>query len=104
MALFVDGPASSITDMTDQDAGLLDVAEVSAINVTTKIRLAHDEIATDLKLWLNKPRALLFTPWLPSLHLDQIVVTAELKRWETLYALALFYRDAYFSDLVDRYQ
>jgi hypothetical protein len=104
MGLFVDGPATTILDMTDQDSGLLDVAGVNGINATTKIRLAHDEIATDLRLWLNKPKLAAFVPWAPALHLDQIVWTPELKRWETLYALTLFYRDAYFSELVDRYQ
>jgi hypothetical protein len=38
------------------------------------------------------------------LRIEQIVVTAPLKRWETMHALALVYRDAYFSQLVDRYQ
>jgi hypothetical protein len=40
----------------------------------------------------------------PVLRIEQIVVTAPLKRWETMHALALVYRDAYFSQLVDRYQ
>jgi hypothetical protein len=104
MALFVDGPACTIDDLTDQDAGLLAVALNTGINVTTKIRLAQEEIATDLLLWLNKPKAAMLLPWTPSLHADQIVVTPELKRWETMHALALVYRDAYFSELVDRYQ
>ena len=34
----------------------------------------------------------------------EVVVTPPLKRWETMYALSLVYRDAYFSQLVDRYQ
>ena len=45
MALFVDGPASTIDDLTDQDSGLLDVAETNGINVSTKLRLAQEEIA-----------------------------------------------------------
>jgi hypothetical protein len=104
MALFVDGPASSITDLTDQDSGLLDVALDNGINVTTKLRLAHEEIRTDLQLWLLKPRPALPMPWAPVLHIGQAVVTPSLKRWETMHTLALVYRDAYFSQLVDRYQ
>src|ERR1022692_4058465 len=104
MALFVDGAACTIEDLTDQDAGLLAVAVNAGINVTTKIRLAQEEIATDLHLWLNKPKAAMLMPWTPALHLDQIVVTPPLKRWETMHALELVYRDAYFSELVDRYQ
>jgi len=108
MALFVDGPACAIDDLTDQDAGLLAVALNTGINLTTKIRLAQEEISTDLLLWLDKPKSAMLSPilapWTPALHIDQIVVTPELKRWETMFALALVYRDAYFSELVDRFQ
>jgi hypothetical protein len=104
MALFVDGPACTIADLTDQDAGLLDVALSTGINVTTKLRLAADEIHTDIRLWLVRPRRGIEFVWLPSLRIEQVVVTPVLKRWEAMHALALVYRDAYFSQLVDRYQ
>ncbi len=104
MALFVDGPASTIDDLTDQDAGLLDVALSTNINVSTKLRLAVDEIRTDLQLWLNRPKPTLELVWGPKLHIEQIVITPPLKRWEAMHALTLVYRDAYFSQLVDRYQ
>lgn len=104
MALFVDGPACTIEDLTDQDSGLLDVAQTNGINVTTKLVLAQKEIETELRLWLLRPRPTLELLWGPSLRIEQIVVTAPLKSWETFRALALVYRDAYFSQLVDRYQ
>ena len=104
MALFVDGPACTIADLTDQDAGLLDVAVSAGINVTTKLRLAAEEIRTDLRLWLTKPRTITEIVWGSVLKVDQVVVTPPLKRWEALHSLALVYRDAYFSQLVDRYQ
>ncbi|HWE52420.1 MAG TPA: hypothetical protein VG273_21670 [Bryobacteraceae bacterium] len=104
MALFVDGPAFGIDDLTDQDSALLDIALDNDINVTTKMSLALDEIKTDLQLWLLKLRPTLETLWIPALRVEQIVVTPALKRWETMHALALVYRDAYFSQLVDRYQ
>ena len=110
MALFVDGPASTIGDLTDQDAGLLDVALNTGINLSTKLRLAIEEIRTDLHLWLIRPRSALYPViapepvWGPTLRIEQIVVTPPLKRWETMHTLALVYRDAYFSQLVDRYQ
>jgi hypothetical protein len=104
MALFVDGPACTIDDLVDQDAGLLPVAETTGINVSAKLRLAKEEIETDLDLWLIKPRPTMEMLWGPVLRVEQIVVTAPLKRWETMHALALVYRDAYFSQLVDRYQ
>ena len=105
MALFVDGPAATIDDLTNQDSGFLEVAQTCGINATVKLALAHDEIETDLELWLQR-----FRPdgagmiWQPSLGIEQVVVTPPLKRWETMQSLALFYRDAYFSQLADRYQ
>jgi hypothetical protein len=104
MALFVDGPASGVDDLTNQDSGLLDVSQTCGINVTTKIALAHDEIEADLQLWLDRPRTSMDMVWSPALHIGQVVITPALRRWETMQALALFYRDAYFSQLVDRYQ
>jgi hypothetical protein len=110
MALFVDGPACTIQDLTDQDSGLLDVAQTTGINVSTKLRLAVEEIRTELHLWLIRPRTALYEligpelGWEQAVQIGQIVVTPSLKRWETMHALALVYRDAYFSQLVDRYQ
>lgn len=104
MALFVDGPACTIEDLIDQDAGLLPVSDVTGINVTAKLRLGQEEIGTDLELWLTKPRPTIEMLWGPVLRVEQIVINAPLKRWETMHALALMYRDAYFSQFVDRYQ
>ncbi len=104
MALFADGPASTVADLTDEDSGLPDVAATCGINATTKIRLAHEEIASELGLWLDRPRPSLDLVWAPSLRIEQVVVTPELKRWESMMALSLVYRDAYFSQLADRYQ
>ncbi len=109
MALFVDGPTSTIEDLTEQDAGLLPVAQITSINVSAKLRLAQEEIGTDLELWLIKPRLAVDMSWAdvlwrPVLRIEQVVVTPPLKRWETMHALELTYRDAYFSQLVDRYQ
>ena len=104
MALFTDGPAPTIDDLVDEDSGLLDVAENTGINVTAKLRLAHAEMATDLQLWLNKPRPMMEMLWAPSLRIGQIVVTPPLQRWEKMLSLAMVYRDAYFNVVVDRYQ
>jgi hypothetical protein len=104
MALFVDGPVSTIDDLTHQDSGFLDVAETCGIDATTKLWLAHEELETDLELWLDRPRPTLELVFGPLLHIEQVVVTPSLKRWGTMQALSMFYRDAYFSQLVDRYQ
>jgi hypothetical protein len=104
MALFADGPASTIDDLTNQDSGLLEVSEVCGINVSTKLALAHEEIESELQLWLDRPRPTVEPIFISALRREQIVTTTPLKRWETMTALALFYRDACFSQLADRYQ
>jgi len=104
MPLFTDGPATTVDELTNHDSGLLDVARNCGINLTTKIRLAHDEIATDLHLWLERPRPAVDLAWGPVTRNEQIVVTDPLRQWETMMALSFVYRDAYFSQLADRYQ
>jgi hypothetical protein len=101
VALFVDGTSVSIEDLVDHDAGMLDTAQTSGINLTTKIRLARQEIQNEVEIWLNR-----LTPRLPAIatRVEQIVVTSPLKRWMAMHALELVYRDSYFSQLVDRYK
>ncbi len=103
MALFVDGPANTVDSLRDHDSGLLDVAAACAINVTTKIRLAHEEIDGELRYRLERPRALELQPF-AGLRVDQVVFGDNLRRWEAMLALSKVYEDAYFSQLVDRYQ
>ena len=45
MALFTDGPISSIEDLRGTTPQLLDVASAEGIDVTRKLALAQDEIA-----------------------------------------------------------
>ena len=54
MALFTDGPVSSIEEMTARDSQLLTVANVEGIDVTQKIALAQDEIALELGIMLSR--------------------------------------------------
>lgn len=95
MALFVDGPVSTAGDLARLDAGLLDAAESHAINVTSKLELAHDALASDVQLWLDR---------LGTFRLEQVVTTDAIRHWERMQALALVYRDAWFADLAERYR
>ncbi len=108
MALFMDGPACTITELTEEDSGLLATAESVGINVTAKLRLAMGELRSELEAWLIRPRASMSAvpglAWSQPARVTQVVVTPELKRWEKMQALSMVYRDAYFSQLVDRYQ
>ena len=104
MALFVDGPACTIEELVDQDAGLLETAQTCGINLTTKVRLAAQDVENELQVWLDRPRSLIRRFSAGGIRIDQVVVTPPLRDWLTMHSLELVYRDGYFSQLVDRYQ
>jgi len=48
MALYTDGPISSIEELTARDSQLLSVAGTEEIDLTQKIALAQDELGLEL--------------------------------------------------------
>ncbi len=104
MALFTDGPASTMEDLTAQDSQLLDVASVEGIDVTQKLALAQDELALELDALLTRLSYVDQLFWLaPQPNLGSVVVTPALKLWHTFRSLEMVYSDAYNSQLNDRY-
>ena len=104
MALFTDGPASSMEDLTAQDSQLLDVASVEGIDVTQKLALAQDELALELDALLTRLSSVNQLFWLaPQSSLGSVVVTPALKLWHTFRSLEMVYSDAYNNQLNDRY-
>jgi hypothetical protein len=104
MALFTDGPVSSIEDLTGQDSQLLNVASVEGIDVTQKAVLAQNDLALELVSILNRTACLDWMFWLaPAPKLSSVVVTPALRLWHTLHALEMVYADAYGSQLNARY-
>jgi len=95
MALFTDGDVSGIEDLRGYDTQLLDVANIEGIDVTRKLKLAQDEIAAEVAVMLAGAS--------PTVDPGRIVVTTPLKLWHVFLALELVYRDAYRSQLNDRY-
>ena len=91
MALFTDGPVSTIEELAEHDSQLLNVATVEGIDVTTKVRLAQEELAIELDGLLTRPR------------LDHVVVTPPLRLWHAYRSLEMVYGDAYNNQLNDRY-
>src|SRR6185369_8888666 len=98
MALFTDGPVSSILDLTARDTQLLNVAVAEGIDVTQKLALAQDELALELGALLSRASAG-ESLWAPQPDIGSVVVTPPLKLWHTLRTLELFYADAYCSQL-----
>ena len=104
MALFTDGPVSSIEDLTAQDSQLLNVANVEGIDVTQKLALAQEQLALELITLLDRMTFVNQWSWLaPPPSLKTVVVTRALKLWHTFRALELVYADAFASQLNDRY-
>jgi hypothetical protein len=94
MALFTDGPASTIEDLAAQDSQLLNVANSEGIDLTVKLGLAQEAIGIELEELLRRGS---------SFHLSQVVVTPAVRLWHTYRTLEWVYRDAYHSQLNDRY-
>jgi len=104
MALFTDGPVSSIEDLTAQDSQLQNVANVEGIDVTQKLFLAQEELALEIKTLLDASRGPEQAFWLAAQPtIENVAVTPALKLWHTFRALEMVYRDAYPNQLNARY-
>ncbi len=104
MALFTDGPPATVEDLVALDSQLLTVANVEGIDVTQKLELAHQELGLELtaqlKRWGNYEEWLWVSQY-PKLNC--VVVSPALKLWHSYRSLEMVYRDAYNSQLNDRY-
>lgn len=105
MALFTDGPASTVDEMALHDSSMMEIVNVENINVTAKLVLAQEEIGLELESIFQRAQTnySAFVSPVP-LDLAHLVVTTPIRLWTTFDALAMVYRDAYFSQLTDRYQ
>jgi hypothetical protein len=104
MALFIDGFVSSMEDLAAQDSQLLDTASIEGIDVAQKLALAQGELALELKALLTRLSYVDQLFWIaPQPNLGSVVVTPALKLWHTFRSLEMVYRDAYNSQLNDRY-
>src|SRR5260370_10911245 len=100
--LFTDNPAIAIEDLANYETALLDTAHTEGINLTVKILLATIEVGLQLQSQYT-PLGLTGTNLNSGLTLMNIVVTPPLRLWLIFHTLELVYRDAYFSQLNDRY-
>src|SRR5205807_7882198 len=101
--LFTDNPAIAIEDLADYETAILDTAQAEALNLTVKIGLAINEVGLQLQSRFT-PLAVNGLTAATPLTLANIVVTPPLRLWILFHTLELVYRDAYFSQLNDRYQ
>jgi hypothetical protein len=101
MALFTDQNATTIEDLRKHESRILDLAAGEGIDLSVKLQLAQEEVGLRLSRFLQRQEA--------RTHgagdtLTSVVVTEGLRRWCTLQTLTGVYRDAYSSQLNDRYR
>jgi hypothetical protein len=111
MSLFLDGNISTIEDLWTYDSSILTVSNVEQVDLTAKLGLAQREMQVELQQMLARSsygqmRGLnsfgQVTP--TTIDLSGVVVTEPVHQWHCIRTLALVYRDAYYSQLNDRYQ
>ncbi len=95
MALLVDGTLNNMETLKSQDSGVMEVSHGEGVDLTAKLEIARHEIEIEIDALLRKSGCG---------SLGQVVATTALKRWHLLLTLAMTYRDAYFSQLNDRYK
>jgi hypothetical protein len=106
MGLFIDGPAITIDNLIAEDSGLLATAQTVGINVTAKLALAMTEVQSELETLLLRLQTTT-TGSVGTIQppgIGQVVVTPDLARWEKMQALTMVYRDAAYTQLIDRYK
>jgi hypothetical protein len=92
MALFADGLCATLQEMAMYDSSVLNVASTEGIDLTAKLTLTQNSLASELALLLAGSR------------IESVVVTGPLKTFYIYNALEEVYRDAYNSQLNDRYE
>lgn len=102
MALFQDGPISSLEDLRVYETSLLETASVEGVSLSNKLALAQQELSNEILRFLIQQLepAESVTPG----RLAQVVATDPLRRWHALRTLSVFFRDVHHNQLNDRYR
>lgn len=117
MALFTDGTPADIAYLRTYDTTIDQVASDEGIDLDVKLAVAAEEIGEEIFafLLLQGPSDASGANWgglsgtaigqsrRRQIGLSDVVVTTPVRRWHALATLAAVYRDAYNSQLNDRY-
>jgi hypothetical protein len=98
MPLFTDGFINTGEDLRAYESSILDVASTEGIEFDKKLDLAEREIGVQITAFLLRQEGT------GARKLDNVIVTEPLAQWHALHTLELIFRDAYNSQLNDRYQ
>lgn len=94
MALLADGSLTSVAVLKEHDTGVYETATGEGIDLAGKLRLAEAEIRAEVERFLAR---------LGRGAVGQVVVSESMRLWHAWKTLEAVYRDAYFSQLNDRY-
>ena len=97
MALFTDGTIATIEDLKEYDSAVLQTASIEGIDVTAKLKLAQREIGFVISAF--QARRGFTSPG----DLGRVVVNEAILHWHCFHTLELIYRDAYNSQVNERY-
>jgi hypothetical protein len=100
MALFTDGNIAGLSDLRAYESSILDMAAAEGIDLGAKLSLAQRELELQIVAFLLRRGQLSGV----RRELDHVVVTDPMLHAHTMLTLSLIYRDAYNSQLNDRYQ
>src|ERR1051325_19402 len=103
MAMLLDGPPSTIEDLTLRDSDLMNLALSEGIDLTAKLKLAAADIGITVESMLLSARSSRSFGQ-PQPGLKHIAVTQQLKLWHIYASLRLIYQDLYYTRLNDRYR
>ena len=102
MALFQDGPISSLEDLRVYETSLLETANIEGVSLSNKLELAQQEVGNEILRFLIQQ--LEPTESVTPTKLNQVVATDPLRRWHALRTLSVFFRDVHHNQLNDRYR
>jgi len=97
MALFTDGPLSTIEVLVAYDSTVLETARNEGIDLATKLALAQEELGIELRRFFARRGV-----W--ELELGNVVASEALRKCHAFRALALAFREASHTQLNERYR
>jgi hypothetical protein len=104
MPLFTDGNPADIEYLRSYESGILDVAETEGIDLDAKLTLGAEEIGNTLLAFITRQGSPDVQLRRRQVGLTAVVATPALRRWHATRTLALIYRDAFGSQLNERYE
>jgi hypothetical protein len=103
MPLFTDGTPADIEYLRSYESSILDLAATEGIDLEAKLRLTASELGDSVLRFLLTEGTRESQAQRRRLGMSGVVVTPAMRRWHAVRTLDAVYRDAYGSQLNERY-